>query len=205
MIKSTGEITTKHIILGLGLLILGVVMLYVVKHENSKLDGELLANHKERAFYYLVNQQYDLINGPIHTFTQVKGLYSLSDEVLEKTYKECSPLLFKELTADSFEKIYTERLKQPNLPVYQPTYNCINKIVEPIPLSEREFINFVNAPRFDKYKNVPEVKKVIATASEDNVLTSGEAFTIIDTIDLAEKQIAMDKFKNKQGISDDVK
>lgn len=186
------------------LLILCVIVAYISYYQYKDLKTEMFSQNKERAVYDLIRQQYSLINGPIHTFTQANGLYSPPDEVFEKANKECSPLLFKELTADSFDKKYKGELKQPDLPVYQPTYNCINKIVEAIPLSEKEFIKFVNAPRFDKYKNVPEVKKVIATASEDNILTSGEAYTIINTIDQAEKRIAMDKFKNNQGASIDV-
>lgn len=189
MNKSVIKLNVKNIFAGIILVGFAVYAVIKVPKEND----EYLTRQKEMTFNSMVRDQYNLTIFSISSFTKTHDFYMTPDKILEKAELQCSPMLFKVLSSDSF---YKYNLKDPNSPLYKPTYDCISKQIEPFPVSDNIFIKFVNAPRFEQYKNVPEVKKVIEKSSQDSALTIGEALTIIKTIDHAEKLIAMDKFKN---------
>lgn len=192
MNKSIIKINAKKIFAGIIVIILVGFALYAVI-KAPKENDELLTRKKEMTLNNMVRDQYNFMMFSISSFTKTNDFYMTPDKILEKAEIQCSPMLYKILSSDSFDKY---NLKDPNSTLYKPTYDCISKQIEPLPVSEKIFIKFVNAPRFEQYKNVPEVKKVIEIASQDSALTMGEALTIIKTIDQAENRIAVDKFKN---------
>lgn len=193
MNKSEINFNAKKFFAGIVLVVLAGFAVYAYNKGSTDNDELQSKKRNEVTFYDMVHNQFNSKMGSISAFTQSNAFYMTPDDTLEKAHKECSPMFFKVLNADSLDK---GRLKSPDSPLYQPTYDCISLQIDQLPVKEKTFIKFMNSPRFEQYKNVPEVKKVIEIASQDSALTMGEALTIIKTIDQAEKRIAMDKFKN---------